>query len=349
MKKYSIVLLLLWLIGLIASCSNTLTFNQKGSKVYGSETCDVVEITFRSERFKIVGDLRFPHDDSLYPAVILVHGSGDATREGAVNFEPLIEIFLRNGYAVFSWDKPGSGASTGEFESGQTLYQRGQILADGIDALSEHPRIDSSKLGVWGVSQAGWVIPHALELNGKIGFMIIVGGGGEDSIEQMAYQVGQKVICDGGTKEQAEIVEQHWSQWTKATDYDSYKEALETILDIPGVQEYTGLTITAEDNWSPWPQDIDAFMNPMDVITHTTIPVLALFGEFDKNVDPIQGAEAYKLALENAGNQHYRVEIIEGAGHVLTTTKTGCIGESGGKDYIPEYLNILEEWVQGLN
>ena len=193
------------------------------------------------------------------------------------------------------------------------------------------------------------MIPYGLELTDKIAFMIVVGGGGEDSIEQMAYQVGQKVICDGGTEEQAEVVERYWSQWTKATDYNSYKEALETILDIHGVQEYTGLTITSEENWKPWPQDIDAFMNPMDVIERKNIPVLALFGELDKDVDPVQGAKAYQEALDKAGNTKYRVEILSGAGHILTTVKTGCIGESGGTNYVPEYLSILEEWVRGLN
>ena len=73
---------------------------------------------------------------------------------------------------------------------------------------------------------------------------IVIGGGGEDSIEQMAYQVGRKVVCDGGTEAQAAIVEQNWPRWTKATNYTEYREALEIILAIPGVKEYTGLTIT---------------------------------------------------------------------------------------------------------
>lgn len=76
--------------------------------------------------------------------------------------------------------------------------------------------------------------------------------------------------------------------------------------------------------------------------------MLALYGEMDKNVDPVQGEEAYKVALEKAGNQNYRIKVIPGAGHVHTPVKTGCIGKSGGRNYVPLYLQILEEWLQQL-
>ena len=217
----------------LTSCSNSPSFEPKGIQQFGDISSSVQEVRFKSNRFRIVGDLRFPSSVGQYPAIILVHGSGDATRDGAVNFLPLIELFLRNGYAVFSWDKPGSGDSKGDFDSGYTLTQRAQILAEGTSALCEHPQIDETNIGVWGVSQAGWVIPLALELTDKIAFMIVVGGGGEDSIEQMAYQVGQKVICDGGTTEQAETVERYWVKWTKAREYSEYKEALDAIIADP--------------------------------------------------------------------------------------------------------------------
>jgi hypothetical protein len=76
--------------------------------------------------------------------------------------------------------------------------------------------------------------------------------------------------------------------------------------------------------------------------------VLAVYGELDKNIDPVQGVEAYEAALQAAGNQNYHVEIIPGVGHVLMPARTGCIGEAGGTNYAPRYLELLEEWLQGL-
>jgi fermentation-respiration switch protein FrsA (DUF1100 family) len=124
---------------------------------------------------------------------------------------------------------------------------------------------------------------------------------------------------------------------------------MEVLVEIPQLRAYYTLQIAEEDVWKPWPQDIDAFFDPMDVIKHTTIPVLAVFGELDKNVDPVQGAEAYEAASQAAGNMDHQIEVISGAAHVLMPAKTGCIGESGGRSYAPEYLELLEGWLQQLS
>jgi pimeloyl-ACP methyl ester carboxylesterase len=337
------------LAALVAACGSGVKIEPVGESSFGDQAAMVEEIEFRSGQFRLVGDLRYPLEGGPHPVIILVHGSGGATRDGAVNFMPLIELFLRNGYAVFSWDKPSSGESTGEFEIGYTLTGRAEILVDGVQALTEHPNIDTSQIGVWGVSQAGWVIPLALEMTDDIAFMIVVSGGAENSIEQMAYQVGQQVACRGGTDEEVAQTEELWPQIAIAPTYAEYRQAVETLREIPGVYASTGLELNDEEGWSPWPTDIDAFFDPMDVISHTTIPMLILYGELDKNIDPFQGAQGYEEALAAAGNTSYEVVVISGAGHVLTPAETGCIGEPPGNAYVPEYLEILEAWLQALD
>lgn len=331
---------------LLSACGGGVQIESLGEETFGGQTAFVEEIRFRSGSFRLVGELRSPLEGDLHPAIVMVHGSGSATRDGAANLRPLIELFLRNGFAVFSWDKPGSGESTGEFSQGHSITERAKILVDGIKALSRHPGIDSSQIGAWGISQAGWVMPLALEMEADIVFMIVVGGGGEDGIEQMAYQVGQQVACVGGTEEEVALVEELWPQIAVAPSYNEYRQAVDTLIDIPGVTANTGLKPMEEEVWSPWPMDIDAFFDPIEIIRHTTIPMLILYGELDKNVDPFQGAQAYELALNSAGNTNYQIEVIPGAGHVLTPAKTGCIGEFSGTTYVSEYLVVLEDWLQ---
>lgn len=91
--------------------------------------------------------------------------------------------FVDAGYAVLVWDKPGSGDSTGEFDGEQTLTQRAEILVDAIEWLMDESTIDESRLGVWGLSQAGWVMPLALTMTDDISFMIVVSGGAEDYVQ----------------------------------------------------------------------------------------------------------------------------------------------------------------------
>ena len=338
--------LLICLTSMLFSCEkNEIDFGPEEIRQFGTESARVQELSFPSGDFTVVGDLRMPLEGGPHPVILMIHGSGAATRNGAVPFTPMIEIFLRNGYAVLSWDKPGSGESKGNFDSEHTLFQREKILRDAIEALAENSSIDLSGLGLWGLSQAGWVMPLALEKSDRISFMIVVSGGGEDGIEQGAYQVAQRIACIGGSPEDVQTLEQYWAIMNKAEDYNTYQEAAEIILEIPGVYEETGLTINEEEDWNPWPRDIDAFFDPIDVLRETTIPVLAFFGEFDKYIDPIQGVQAYETSLAAAGNQDYLVVSIQGAGHVMVEVETGCPGEFVGNEYMTEYLETLESWL----
>ena len=335
MKSKAIVIALLALLiaPLLAACGTATEREPMGTRSFGSQEANVEEIRFRSGKFRVVGDLRMPVGEGPHPAIIMVHGDGAATRNGAVQFGPMIEIFLRNGYSVFSWDKPGSGESTGQINNAVT--ERAEILADGIAVLAEHPRIDPGRIGLWGISQAGWVMPLALELGDDVAFMIVVSGGAEDGIEQGAYMISQQVLADGGTEEEAALVERYWAQQRKATDYDEYREAVEVLMGIPQVTSRYDLEITEEKRWKPVPRDWDIFIDPMDIIEHTTIPVLAIYGEKDTIIDPVQGAEAYEAALQAAGNQDYQIVVLPNAAHVFTNH--------------PEYQSTMETWLQQLS
>jgi pimeloyl-ACP methyl ester carboxylesterase len=167
----------------------------------------------------------------------------------------------------------------------------------------------------------------------------------------MAYLMGQKVACGGGSAEQGALVEQYWAQWFNATSYDEYREAVEILGGIPRFEEHSGVTlkIAEEKDWQPYPRGTDRFFNPMKVLERTTIPVLAFFGELDKNIDPVQGTEAYEAALQKAGNQEYQVVFMPGVAHTLVPAETGCLSEQWGSTLAPAYLETLEAWLKRLS
>ena len=60
---------------------------------------------------------------------------------------------LGAGYAVFSWDKPGTGQSTGQVDSTPRKYhKRAQIVLEAIEVMKAHPDIDPNRIGLWGIS-----------------------------------------------------------------------------------------------------------------------------------------------------------------------------------------------------
>jgi formylglycine-generating enzyme required for sulfatase activity/CubicO group peptidase (beta-lactamase class C family)/acetyl esterase/lipase len=316
----------------------------------------VKELRFQSGHFTLIGDLQVPGTDGRHPAIIMVHGDGNIDRYGWGWYRPIMERFLRAGYAVFSWDKPntswdepGTGESTGEFEDPARIkIERASILVDAVEFLKKHPAIDPQRIGVWGGSQGGIVIPMALTMTDDIAFMIVASGPGMNSIDQTAYLLGQQLICQGYSEEEAQLAQQSLAGLSKATSYQEYREYKENLVQFPYALNFTGESITPEDEWSPWIPPAEAFFNPIEVIEQTTIPVLALFGEKDTQVDPFQGAQAYEQALQKAGNQHYQVELIPGVNHGFVPAKTGCMDEALPRMYAPEYLELMEEWLVQL-
>lgn len=315
----------------------------------GSSPPSSEEFRFRSDGFDLVGTLDLPPGDGPHNALVMVHSSGAQTRDSTPGSGLVKKRFLNAGYAVLSWDKPGSGESTGEFDNEFANTQRAVIVADAVASLREHPAITPDRIGLWGLSEAGWVMPTALTMMEDIAFMIVVSGGGEDSIEQMTFQWTERARCAGASERELALMDQHGAPALKATTYAEHRTAMEQLLSIPDLSRYVGVTIelAQEQDWVPWPRDIDAFFDPMSVVEQTTMPVLAIFGEHDIQVDPIQGADAYRAALDRAGNTQSRVVVIPGVGHTLTPAqKSGCVTGSGG--YSPRYLELIDEWIEHI-
>jgi dienelactone hydrolase len=132
------------------------------------------DLAFGSGEDTLVGRLRLPKGDGPFPAIIWVHGSGMSTREEAQN---LTEEFIRVGFAVFHYDKRGVGDSGGSYSgvySGNSERLLAELAADAAaaaDFLTSRPDIDSSHIGLFGASQAGWIMPQVPALTAHVHFI----------------------------------------------------------------------------------------------------------------------------------------------------------------------------------
>jgi pimeloyl-ACP methyl ester carboxylesterase len=350
----------------------------------------VEEITFQSGEFTLVGDLRTPSGTGPFPVILFVHGSGQADRTGFGMYLPIMERMLGAGYAVFSWDKPGTGESTGQLEGTSRMYHKGsQIVLDAIKGLKSRRDIDAGHIGLWGISQGGWVMPLVLSQSEDIAFMICVSCGGTSGHDQGVYLNTLQSICAGVPEEQADELKRLLSELDKARTYETYagyvhyRETLDALAGIASVApETSNREVIPEEAWQANDPEFEGWWNPIGVIEQTTIPVLAIFGDGDPNVDAIQGAFAWRKALEGAGNPNFRVELLPGVGHAMEKSQTGCLEEQAqafeqvmrdqgiesisefqtvitskepGRQppfsqwpYDPAFLDILEQWIKAL-
>lgn len=313
------------------------------------------EIAFRSGSFHVVGELRLPPAEGPHPVILFVHGDGPNNRTSGVTYPPIMERMLKAGYATCAWDKPGTGESTGEIDRSRLVEQRAGIVLDALARIKGHSAIDTSRIGLWGISQAGYVMPEVLTRSDEVAFMIAVSCPGEAGVEQGAYLVAAQARCAGVPEEEAKQLEYHLAELEWATTYEEWVQHKEQVQHYPILEEMGfNLQIKPIEQWHAPNLDGPYFFDPMAIIDDITIPVLAFFGEKDTQADPIQGVEAYRAALERAGNPNYRVELIPGVDHNLLISETGCLKERdkrprrGWRNYSPHYLDILEEWLKNL-
>jgi len=201
-----------------------------------------------------------------------------------------MDIYRDLGYGVLCWDTPGVGDSTGRFGHDTRLDERASILVAAIDLLLTEPDVDLQMIGVWGISQAGYVIPLASLQTDAIAFMIMNSCPAADTIVQGAYLAGQLVECAGYSEEEARQIE----TWSIGFDYArTYDEHLANVVPLneSDILHSLGIHISVESEtrWIPEDPERWIFFNSIEVIEKTTVPVLAFFGELDRQVNPIRG------------------------------------------------------------
>jgi pimeloyl-ACP methyl ester carboxylesterase len=350
--KRSILILsgLLVLYGFIILVEPSFITGQPDADIFGRE-----EIRFDSGQFKIVGDLHIPNPGKKQPAIIFVHGDGPARRSSSRAPNQIMSCFLDIGYACFFYDKPGYGESTGAFTQGKLFDERASILLEAVRVLKNHPAINPEQIGLWGISQAGYVMPKAITRTKDIAFMIAVSCPAMDSVDQSAYLVEKQILCEGYDEAEAKKARRYYRQRAHAKNYKEYLKAAEYLDNNPVVSSMNWGGIFSKDQFSPRSPSSQGFFNPITLIEKTTIPVLAIFGEKDTQIDPFQGADAYEKALKKAKNPFYQVKLFPEADHGIILSKTGCRKEqmeryrsNKNPGYAPGYIELMQSWLKNL-
>ena len=321
----------------------------------------IEEITYQSGEFSLACDLRLPGGSPPYPVIIVVQGSVPTDRTEGGNYLPVFERMLNAGYAVFACDGPGASNSTGTIPESQVIQQRAQMVLDAIKAMKDRSDINPKRIGLAGVSQAGYVMPRAISLSDDIAFMVCVSCPGNPGVDQSTYQAMKFTLCDGVLDEKEEKLQGFLTELDQARYYQTYaeylhyREVINNMFDIASQTPHgTGFEVIPEKVWLENDPRLEDWWNPVADVQQTTIPVLAFFGDKDPLIDPIQGEFAYRQALEKAGNPYSKVILVPGANHGMTLVETDCYNQQmqaaqgGNYTIAPEFLDTLEQWLKEM-
>jgi len=291
-------------------------------------------VQFRNGEIHFTGTLELPDTPAPHPAVILLTGS-DPSPRNAPFFEDLRRRFRERGFAALSFDKRGVGESEGKYEETPDFDV---AAGDGLAALRmlrARADIDTTRIGVWGVSQGGWIALLMASKSPEVAFVISVSGPGVSPFEQTMYQRGidlaerkvppaqvkeaigirRSILTYFATGKGAAAANAAWHGATKrpwfraARETDRWFEALATMKTVPPP--------------SALPADVVGTLrrtytyDPAAVAARVRVPVLNVFGGKDRHIPVEASVAALKAAFRRSGNHDATIRILPDGGHAL--------------------------------
>ena len=193
---------------------------------------------------------------------------------------------MAQGFAVLSYDKRGTGTSTGDWKSADFDSLAGDVRA-GVRFLTARADIKPNRVGLWGISQGGWILPIvAAKAAPDIAFLIVHAGSGTMVRQQGVLYLEAELRAAGlppssvavGKRYQQldDVVTATGNGWQELQRYHEEHRPAEPWLWPP----------RAADDWFRtyfrMPMDFD----PNSYWQRVRCPALLFFGELDANVPP---------------------------------------------------------------
>ncbi|HLL89233.1 MAG TPA: alpha/beta fold hydrolase [Tepidisphaeraceae bacterium] len=141
-------------------------------------------LTFESGPNTLAGTLVLPATPGPWPGVVILGGSERSDRD---NLLWLARCSAERGVAGFCFDFPGTGQSTGD-RVRHTMHDRATDAASCVAMLKRQPELTGQAVGLWGLSQGGWVAQETLGERQVGDFGVIVAGPGVSGFEQSRYR-----------------------------------------------------------------------------------------------------------------------------------------------------------------
>jgi pimeloyl-ACP methyl ester carboxylesterase len=330
----------------------------KGEIRFGDEsgkriTLDVHNTTFESGGIKLVGRLVMPEGKGKVPVVVLVHGS---EHDSALDSYALQRMLPAERIGAFVFDKRGTGSSGGAYT------QDFSVLAnDDIAAMKEARRLASpraGRVGYQGGSEAGWVIPLAVN-RARVDFAIVGFG--------LAVTVLQE-------DQESVALDMHFHHHSA----EDTKKALELaragerVVETGGKEGYEAFdALRRKYKSEPWYKDVHGdFLffvlplnkaqideqakkllfhtpfryEPMPALRASTTPQLWILGGDDLDAPSAETAARIKSLI--AAGKNFTLAVYPGAEHGMTEYELNAKGERLSTRYAPGYFQMMADFIR---
>lgn len=298
-KKWGISLLIILL--LMGGAGTTILLQNSFNMVQ-----QAVEID--SPQGKLTGVLTLPQKyNGKVGLVLFIHGDGpiDATHNDG--YKPLWERLAALGYASLSLDKRGIGGSEGSWLD-QSMDDRVEEARQALAWARKQPAINANRIGVWGASQAGWVIP---KLAGKepLAFSILVSPA-INWLTQGEYNTRSAMAKEGYSVNE---IEQQVNEDNRIKALLKTGSSYEQYVSVAGQKE-----AMPRERWKF--VSLNYTSDATKDIANFDSPVLLMLGDHDINVDVKETEAVYREHV--SPSELLRVKVLPNTEHSMLSTST---------------------------
>lgn len=308
-----------------------------------------------SEKITLAGTFTKPSAGSKFPVVLLITGSGPQDRDETIGMHKSFAVFAdyltRQGIAVLRVDDRGVGKSTGNFAQSNSADFATDVLS-GIAYLKTRPDVDITKIGLMGHSEGGFIAPYVAARSKDIAFIVMLAGPAVGGLETMHFQAVEKPLATL-SKHDRDAYRQLYDLMTKIAldtatanhldtyvrnSYKSWKQqqpdsTLKNLVHGTDEEVISTFIKGFADFKRPWWKFFLSYDLSKD-LQKLRIPVLALNGEKDEQVDAKANLAKIKTILTKNKNPDFQTLEVPGVNHLFQHCK-----ECGN---VSEYLSLEE-------
>jgi pimeloyl-ACP methyl ester carboxylesterase len=299
-------------------------------------------LTLEADGAVLAGTLTLPESEAPAPLVVGVHGAEGGTRDFHL-FRHLESTLPPAGLATLLFDRRGEGESAGDSKG--VSYE---LLAADVQAwlrcCAADLRIDSGRIGLWGISQGGWIAPLAAAGLPETAFLVAVSPAGVTPGEQMAFAT-RALMRQAGYGD--ESVEQMLTLRRAMDDLSAGRLTMaeaQSLLDAAANERWFQLAFVPPDASlidASWAEEMEFDIRP--ALRRLELPVLLFFGEHDRWIPVAESADVWRAELGT--NADLTVLSLPGTGHAATFAADPDDWLEHGP-VSPDYEHALLAWLR---
>jgi pimeloyl-ACP methyl ester carboxylesterase len=320
---------------------------------------------FVSNGNRLSGFVDVPAGGAARAMIVIIHGYGKTDVAGRTSYYDLRSRFTQLGISTLIWDKPGCGESQGTFDADQPVESSATEVLDAIRRARESKLPGSQKVGLWVISRAGWIAPLAITQDPKIAFWISVSG--TDDKENFSYLLESNLRIEGRTEAEIKLLLGEWRRGFEITSqggtFEDYLAATQTLRHDPfmvflsgGKDEDKAAFLAEQKQFLSGTFQVDKASGLMiyvpnfeHMLARVNVPVLAIFGEKDRNVNWRNTVALYSGTIGKNPNSNLTIRTFPDGNHNLQQAQTGGLREmlqmsehraSGG------YFEAMADWLR---